>query len=564
MLPANDSDALRATEPSDRGDANPEPHPRGSIGSRAARGAGNLFVGNAVSLLISGIGTIAIARLLGATNFGLYAIVLIPSATAYVFTQLGLGVAVSRYVAFYSSQEKLQEAREFVGVGLTFFLLTHIAIAAASFALAPYIVGSALHYPQLASLAEIASVNIVFQALTNFAVGTLSGFFRTGLASAVIVLQACVKTGFSIGLILAGLGTTGAVYGLIVGYAASGVFGLGLLFMGRVSRPSDFRPKLRTILAFSLPNYAANLLNGLTRQGQLIILAALIPIGLATSSALGAYSASLNLIAFMTILSFPLSTIMLPTFSVISANKSPEGISHSYLRALKVSNILITPAGFFLIALSRPVFDVFYGHSYYSYFTILTVLALGYLVVGMGSQVQGSFFSGLNNNIVNTKMAVVSSLTVVALSLGLGFEYGVWGVAAATTAGIITQTIYAHYSVVKRHYRAALPARPLLSVYLASISACAVAYLVGLNFKVVGLAGAGILTLLILLYVFAYVTAAGLLGSVSDTDANLILESTSGLPVINKVVTALVIYYKNLTRWRLAHLQKSGSPQGAG
>ncbi|MEM3799882.1 MAG: oligosaccharide flippase family protein, partial [Thermoprotei archaeon] len=122
---------------------------------RAASGAGHLFVGNTLSQIIQGIGIILVARLLGATNYGLYTLLLVPSATFFVFTRIGFGGAVSRYVAYYNAQGKRVEADNMVTSSFMYVLILYTLITVASAFAAPAYASIILHRPTIARLAQL-------------------------------------------------------------------------------------------------------------------------------------------------------------------------------------------------------------------------------------------------------------------------------------------------------------------------------------------------------------------------------------------------------------------------
>lgn len=512
--------------------------------SRAARGAGNLFVGNTLSLIIQGVGAILVARLLGVAVYGLYTLLLVPSATVYVFTQLGIGGSATRYTAYYNKLGNEGEALEVVNVGLIASTTLHIALTVVSFVLAPFIMGSVIHRSSLSSYAQLASLVIVFQGLTNFCTSVFNGYFKTLQTSVILFLQASVKTVGSIALIVLGLGLEGAVLGLVLSYVVSGLTGLGmLLFMLDLKKPKDFRGELWKILSFGLPTYAANLLNGLSRQVQLVILAMV-----ASASAVGAFSASTNLVGFIGVVSFPLSTILVPTFSEISAQRDSGRMSSSYTKATVLGTTLIAPVAFYMIFLAQPLFSAFYGHGYADFYFVLAALAVGYLGVAVGGQTQTSFFAGINNTRVNAAVAMIQAASLVSLSIGLGYALGVTGVALATSAAMVISALFAHHAYLKRRYHATIPNRTMILILLTGLAAGVLTFLLAPHQSVHGLVGVGEAFALFLVYTVFYTTILPLTGALSRDELLLISESFASLQGFNKFVELIVRYMVWLTK----------------
>ncbi|SRR5579875_491891 len=504
---------------------------------RAASGAGHLFIGNTLSQIIQGLGIILVARLLGATNYGLYTLLLVPSATFFVFTQVGFGGATARYVAYYNALGKNVEADGIATSTYLYAAILYAFISLVSIVAAPAYASYILHQPTIAYLAQLASVTIFFQGLMNYTTAALNGYYKTKQVSAIMLIQSFTKTALSIGLILIGLHIYGALIGTIVSFALAAIAGTIWLFKTTRTRQLKFDAKtFKTVTSFGLPLYAANILNGVSRQIQLVILASF-----ASAAAVGAFTATQNLATLISIVAYPVSTMAGVAFSEVSAQNSKAKINSSYVSATKIATTLVVPISIFLALTAKPVVTILYGSIYSRFYLLLSIFATGYLAVGVGGQTQGSLFGGLNNTKLNTYSAAISAAILLSASLGLAIRLSVFGVAIATTISTVLTAAVMHILIV-RGLGVRLPKMKLAAVYLASaVSAIPLVFIPQTIFHH-GVIGLLELAAILAIYIVVYSTVLPLVRGVSKQELELISHSLKGVPILGHVLAALTRY----------------------
>ncbi|MEM3671490.1 MAG: oligosaccharide flippase family protein, partial [Thermoprotei archaeon] len=364
--------------------------------AKAARGAGNLFVGNTLSVIVQGVGAIVVARLLGVRLYGLYTLALVPAGVVFVFTRMGIAAGTTRYIAHYRSTNESGKDKEILAAALTLGLFVYLGLTGVSYAVAPFFASEVLKQPGLASLARFASVTVVLQGFSNLSSSALNGYFRTRVSGALLVAQAVAKYGVAIGLIAAGLGIYGAVAGTVAGFGFGAALGLLALWRhGHIARPRRFRENAVRLLSFGLGNYVSSLTAGLSAQLQLILIA-----DLAAASAVGAFTAAGNMTNMVGLVSYPVATILVPAFAEVSSQGS-ERLASSYSKAAALSALTIIPASAFLAAVSGVAFPTLYGHSYRGYEPVLVAAALGGFSAVFAYKVQGAAFTGTGNTWFN-------------------------------------------------------------------------------------------------------------------------------------------------------------------
>ncbi|PSN92178.1 hypothetical protein B9Q03_01095 [Candidatus Marsarchaeota G2 archaeon OSP_D] len=506
---------------------------------RAASGAGHLFVGNTLSQIIQGIGIILVARLLGATNYGLYTLLLVPSATFLVFTQVGFGGAATRYVAYYNALGKRAEADSIATSTFLYATMLYAFISFISAVVAPAYASYVLHQPTIAYLAQLASVMIFFQGLMNYTTAVLNGYYKTKQVSAIMLIQSVAKTSLSIGLILIGLRIYGALIGTIISFVIPAIVGTIWMFNATQTKKINFDAKtFKTITSFGLPLYAANILNGISRQIQLVILASF-----ASAAAVGAFTATQNLATLISVVVYPVSTMAGVAFSEVSAQNNKARINSSYVSATKIATILVVPISIFMMLTAKPIVTILYSSAYSRFYLLLSIFAAGYLSVGLGGQTQTPLFAGLNNTKLNTYSAAISAVSLLSLSYGLAMGLNVFGVALATTISTITTAAVIHIVIV-RGLGVKLPKAKLVAVYLAGALSAAPLILIPQKIFRHGLIGLLELALILSVYIIIYSTVLPLVRGVNKDELALISHSLKGVPILGDILAALTKYSK--------------------
>jgi O-antigen/teichoic acid export membrane protein len=241
------------------------PQTNSVIAQRLARGGSWSLAGEAGARAFTFAASIATARLLGATEFGAFALVQSTLLMLVTFATFGMGHTATRYVAAYREHDPSRV--ESVGsLTLYFAAATGFLFAGVLFIAAPYLATEVLDAPELSAPLRLVAPALLFFGVSGAMNGMLHGFeaFRTlawiGWSSSLASFIAVVS-----GTLLWGLG--GAVGGLVAAEVVRCAL-VGLL-THRVLRENGMRlvtvPRLAeasVLWRFSLPLFLLAILNG--------------------------------------------------------------------------------------------------------------------------------------------------------------------------------------------------------------------------------------------------------------------------------------------------------------
>jgi O-antigen/teichoic acid export membrane protein len=151
------------------------------IGKVSAKGSFNVLWGLVVSTVISAVGSIFIARLLGSELYGLYGIALAAPSLITIFRDWGITSAIIRYSAQYRAENRAAEIRSVILTGLVFEVAMGLVLSIVTLLLSNYLAISVYNRPTIVPLIQIASFSILASALIGTATAVFTGTDRMEL-----------------------------------------------------------------------------------------------------------------------------------------------------------------------------------------------------------------------------------------------------------------------------------------------------------------------------------------------------------------------------------------------
>jgi stage V sporulation protein B len=280
----------------------------------SVRGSFHVMWGLVVSTVISAVGTIIIASLLGEENYGLYAIALTAPNLIVLFRDWGVNSAMVRYTAQSKAEDRNAAIRSIFMSGLLFELAMGVVLSLVGFLLSGFLASSVINRPTVAPLIQIASFSVLASALIGTATAAFTGVERMHFNSIMLVSQSIVKTTLIVGLVLLGLGTFGAIIGFTFATFMAGLIGILLMFTIYKQLPNPDRKKLeigsniRTMFRYGLPLSLAAIIAGFMAQFYNFILYGYV----SNDAVIGNYAIAQNFVVLITFFALPITTMLFP------------------------------------------------------------------------------------------------------------------------------------------------------------------------------------------------------------------------------------------------------------
>jgi O-antigen/teichoic acid export membrane protein len=418
----------------------------------SAKGGFHLLWGLVASTVISAVGTIIIARLLGPDNYGLYAIALTAPNLISTFRDWGINTAMIKYSAQYNSENNVAKIRSVFVSGLLFEIVLGLSLSILSFVLSGFLATN-FNRPAIAPLIRIASFFILTGALVNTASAAFTGIEKMHLNSVMLIIQSIVKTGLIVGLVLLGLGTLGAVTGFTVAVLFAGLTGVLLMWAMYKSLPKPTNSKLeiltttKTMFKYGLPLSIGTILAGFLTQFYSYILV----IYVTNNATIGNYNVALNFVVLITFFATPVTTMLFPAFSKLDSQKDKELLKNIFQYSVKYAALVVVPVTAMVIALAQPAIGTIFEDKYAQAPLFLALLSVSYLYSAFGNLSAGNLINGQGYTTFNMKLTVLTAAIGFPLSFVLISKFGVIGL-IVTTLTVGLPSLFVSLRFIKKHF----------------------------------------------------------------------------------------------------------------
>jgi O-antigen/teichoic acid export membrane protein len=415
----------------------------GSIHSRVLRGTASNVVGRCINLGVWFVVTPVLVHRLGATEYGLWA--LVGTIIVYgVLFDFGIGAAVSKYVAEYRARDDLDHASRLVSTALWLYLGIGALAAALSIGLAPFFPDIFNVPPGARSTASwlvvLAGLTIAVELPTSTAYAVLRGLQRYEVINVVT----------SVGMLL--LGTSMVVVVLLGG---------GVLAVAAVNAPltlvmqvpmimaihrsepnlrygwrSPSRELVRTVASFSAALFFINTAERVNTKTDEFVVGGFLPV-----ARVAPYSIARRLAELPQVLTLQFINLLLPLASELEAAGDRRRVRALYVASTRVTLVTFLPLGVGLMVLAKPVLVAWVGHAYAADSNVLVVLVAASLAAMLGWP--GSLvLQGIARHRLLAVFAIPTALLNLALSIVLVRSLGVIGVALGTLIALSLQSAF--------------------------------------------------------------------------------------------------------------------------
>lgn len=448
-------------------------HLRGDLGRRTARGAALTMGSHALRFLLETARIIVLARLLQPEDYGLVAMVTVITGFIATFQDLGLNIATV-------TRERITHAQVsnlfWVNIGVAMVLVV------ATIAVAPAL-SSVYGESRLVPITLALAPNFLLAGLAVQHQALLRRQMRFGVLSGIHVLSALV--GVLLGILLAYEGATyWALVGMTIGSAATTALSVWIASRWRPGGPVR-GVGTKQMIGFGTRITASNLVGYFSRSVDHLLLGwwwGPIPLGFYTK-------ASSLVQAPMNRALSPVSSVVVPSLSRLV--REPDRYREAYLRILEKLALASMPMAVFMIGSAEWLIPFLLGPRWAETAPIFGVLA----VLGFVRPIDSSswwLFVTQNRAHEAFRWSIVAAL-ITAVAVVAGVPWGGVGIATGlAVSAVLRLPALVWYATRRGPVRAYDVYRTAAAPALAS--ACALLALMGLGFRVQGLATVLVLT----------------------------------------------------------------------
>ena len=496
----------------------------------SVRGGFNLLWGLVASTVISSLGTIFTANLLGDTNYGLYTIALAAPNLISTFRDWGVTVAMVKYTAQYNAEDKAANIRSIFSGGIFFETVLGLVLSAVAFLLSGFL-ASLYSLPNIAPLIQIASFTILTTALLSTAQATFVGMEKMELNSIVLIVQAIIKTTVVPLLVIFGLGPLGAVIGFTIAALVAGVTAVLLMWWlyKNLPKPADntleIGATVKTMFSYGLPLSIATIIATFQTQFYSFIL----PIFVAPDL-IGNYGVATTFVVLIAFFATPVSTMLFPAFSKLDPQKDHETLKNVFQFSIKYASLLVVPVAAIVMALAKPGVSILFP-NFSAAPLFLALLAINYLYVVFGNLSISNLINAQGQTKFNLKLSLITFGIGFPLSIVLISRFGILGLIITTlTAGIPSIIVALRW--LKKQYDLTVGWASSVKILLSGCMASAITYglvtLLAFSNVIALVAGA-------IVFLFIFLIAIILTGAITRSDIDTIRETMTLLGPLRRL-----------------------------
>jgi O-antigen/teichoic acid export membrane protein len=401
--------------------------------------------------------TVLLTRMLGDAGYGRY-----EWSNKFVFflsvlTLFGMDQATNRFVALAHAQGDEGGIARAVGTALRVVVVSGVVVAAAVFALAPWVAGLRHDAQHVALLRVLCTVPIFYHVVTVFITATQAahvmryGFWTRGVAQPLALFLVTAVA------LRAGAGSLGACLAVLAGMALTAV--LAAVFYGRMF---DLGATLKTalggptdgaMLRFATPLVSAGVLTSTLGYSDVLILGFL---GVSERD-VGAYLACMIYAQALSQVRSAFDPGVQALIPPLLERGEKEALRESLVRQTRWSAAIAAPLFVLFAGFSDVVLQVF-GKGFKRGALALGFLSVGHLINAVA--LTPWLLPASGNTRVTARLSIVWGLAVIAALFVLVPRFGIHGAAVAAALGLgglqISQSFFAWKITGVHGYSAAL------------------------------------------------------------------------------------------------------------
>ncbi len=525
----------------------------------SAKGSVHLMWGLVASTVISAVGTIFIANLLGPDNYGLYGIALTAPTLIQVFRDWGINTATTKYAAQYNMENNTLKIRSIFVSSLLFELVLGILLTIISFALSGFLAVN-FSRPTIAPLIQIASLGILAGALINVGTSAFTGLEQMHLNSIMLIVQSVVKTAVIIGLVLLGLGTTGAVIGYAAATLLAGATGLLLTYtmFKSLPKPPKANPEitatLKMMLKYGIPVSIGIILAGFLAPYYTYVMAFFVK----DNAAIGNYNVALNFVVLITFFATPVTTMMFPAFSKLDAVKDRETLKGVFRFSVKYASLIVVPVTFMVIALAQPAIGTVFPNKYTEAPLFFALLSVSYLYTSIGYLSLGSLINGQGYTTFNLYLTIITAGIGFPMGFILISQFGILGlIITSLLAGVPSMLVGLYF--IKRKFGVSVDWASSARIMFSSGVTAALTFLLVSQLK---FSSPITLAIGVIAFLLIFIFIAVLSRTITSADIANIREIGNALGPLRKPLNAVVDLLERLVRILQFERRKNATDDG--
>lgn len=401
------------------------------------------FISLAISSFVHFLLRIVLGRDLGPAGLGIYTLVFAIYVLGTQYSNFGIGVALTKYVAEH--KDDTGKVREFVSSGMTGSLIFGTVISIILFVFSGQIAVFVFHSPELDVLLKFLALCFPFIALQKSVLGVLNG---QRWMNAFAYLNLCQNTLILLVSIFLVLGLKLGINGAVLGLAGPTIFTsiISIFFVRKFWKvPSRiFDHVLKELTSFGFYVTLANSIATINAQVGILLIGFYL-----NEKEIGFYAVSTLIVQGLQLLPGAVQSITGPIVSQLHGKKDYEGIKQvtrdAFIKTLAITAAM--SAG--LVLFGGYLINIVFSSEYAAAYIPMVILIFGNLVYAPFISI-GSTLTNMGRVNIIFKIDLACMIANVLLTIILVPTFGINGAAFSMAVSLIATTILNLY-VIRRY-----------------------------------------------------------------------------------------------------------------
>jgi stage V sporulation protein B len=445
-----------------------------------------LILAGFITRVLGFINRIVIARVMGEEGVGLYMMAVPTFLLVITLTQIGLPVAISKFIAEAEAVGDRRKVKQILVVSLSITGILSVVISSILIILAPYLAKYLLtdprtYYPLVAILPVVPIIAIssvlrgYFQGKQNMRPAAYSQVIEQGVR--ILLVAYCTKVFMPYGIEYA---AAGAMISAVFGELASLIYVLSMFKIKKTFKlRSNFfkslkgsKKVLNELLSIALPTTGSRLIGSISLFFEPILVSqSLLVAGVTVSAATSQYGLIsgyvLPLLFLPSFITYSLSVSLVPALSEALVMKQHQLVEHRLQQSIRLSLVSGGAAVIIIYVFASPLLQLMFNSDKAA--NMLQLMAPFFLFYYFQGPLQAALQAldcakaGMVNTLVG---AVVKSILIVILASKPSLQIN--GVALAISVGVVLTTLL-HFTTILKLIPFTINATEYIKMFIAML-----------------------------------------------------------------------------------------------
>lgn len=408
---------------------------------KIAKGAGFFSIGLIIAKILSYIYRFIIARL-GAEQYGLLSIAIAVFSMLTIFSLLGMGESVTRFVSFYKGKSDKRRIKGVITSTLKITLPFSLAFGISLFLLSDWVAVTFFHNVQLSLLFKVFAFAIPIDVLRSIFLNTFQAFQRVEYdVYAKSIAENATKVILTFLIIYLGFGIVSAaivyVFAIFVSFVMSFYFMEKKVFPVFKTEITSIKDN-KEILFYSLPLLLTGFVLSIIQWTDTLMLGYF-----RTIKEVGIYNVAWPVCTLLYLFPYAVRTLFVPVLSELYAQDKVEAFKSILRTVVKWITIVESLLLVLLVVYSQQVISILFGLEYVSDRVIFMgynfALSTAALIILSFGRVLGDYLAPAKDALMvikKTKLLFLNTMVGAGMNVLLNYLlipiYGIIGAAIAT------------------------------------------------------------------------------------------------------------------------------------